>query len=521
MAPATFTAGHDSADRLINWDRTSGELRAWNLSLVGDWDSYSGTIAAGGSFQQTRTHNPVHEILDVTSDSTAPGLAGGEVTHGAKGNITSERSSGSLRTYTFDADNMLATASVIGGGAEAGSYTYDAIGRRATKTTASGTTVFVSMTEPNGSGMGQVIQEYDDASTTPSRQYVYGSYVDEPLAQVTGSGSLLYYHRNRQFNVVGLTDASGTVQELYRYTPYGSQTILAPDGVTVRTASLFHAGQTPGHQGLHHDAESGLVYNRARYRHTELGRWMGRDPASYHDGMSLYTIARSNVLTLLDPTGKAARITLDEDKRSVNVTLNITLVMPRSQRGGPGRQTAERVKRSIESYWNGHRAHGHDVTVTANVTNHYRGGPRSRSRGGRRTGGSSGVSRTLNRPTGDNIITMVSDPDHRDYVNGGGDRGEWGSQSSDWTYAHEAGHLMGLPDDYTDLPDKGSQPNPGHLGHMMAQVGMPVAQHEIDEVVKGVVGPSSDEEIGPSSDEEIGPADGGQDEQDIDLGGCP
>ena len=177
-----------------------------------------------------------------------------------------------MRTYTFDADNMLATASVLGGGADAGSYTYDALDRRVTKTTASGTTVFVSLSDPSGSGMGQVIQEYDDASSTPSRQYVYGSYVDEPLAQVApGTGDLLFYHRNRQFNVVGLTDASGVVQELYRYTPYGSQTILAPDGVTVRTASSFHAGQTPGHQGLHHDAESGLIYNRGRYRHTDLG----------------------------------------------------------------------------------------------------------------------------------------------------------------------------------------------------------------------------------------------------------
>ena len=49
MAPASFTAGHDTGDRLIDWDRTSGELRAWNLSLVGDWDQYSGTTAGGRS----------------------------------------------------------------------------------------------------------------------------------------------------------------------------------------------------------------------------------------------------------------------------------------------------------------------------------------------------------------------------------------------------------------------------------------------------------------------------------------
>ena len=309
MAPASFTTGHDTGDRLTAWDRQSGETRAWNLSLVGDWAGYSGDVpqpnGAVESFEQIRSHNPVHELLDINSDVTVPGLAGGAVTHDPKGNITGESTAGQLRTYAFDADNMLTTASVVGGGAEVGGYAYDALGRRVSKTVGGTTTVFVSMT--HGSGMGQVIQEYEDASSTPARSFIYGIYVDEPLAQLTGY-TLWYYHRDRQFNVVGLTNGGGTIQELYRYTPYGSQTILVPDGVTVRTASSFHAGQSPGHQGLHHDAESGLIYNRARYRHTELGRWMGRDPSRYLDSASLYLLYIGSPLLWLDQNGEEVNL---------------------------------------------------------------------------------------------------------------------------------------------------------------------------------------------------------------------
>lgn len=36
-----------------------------------------------------------------------------------------------------------------------------------------------------------------------------------------------------------------------------------------------------GHQGLYHDNETSLIYNRARYRDSELGRWLEREPLEY------------------------------------------------------------------------------------------------------------------------------------------------------------------------------------------------------------------------------------------------
>ncbi len=43
-----------------------------------------------------------------------------------------------------------------------------------------------------------------------------------------------------------------------------------------------------GHQGLMHDENTGLIYNRARMRDPKLGRFMQRDPLGYVDGIGLY-----------------------------------------------------------------------------------------------------------------------------------------------------------------------------------------------------------------------------------------
>ncbi|MCC6680525.1 MAG: hypothetical protein IT445_06440 [Phycisphaeraceae bacterium] len=60
-----------------------------------------------------------------------------------------------------------------------------------------------------------------------------------------------------------------------------------------------------GHQGLFHDEESGLAYNRARMLHPHLGRFVQRDPLGYVDGLSVY--ANYAVMTCtLDASGLAA-----------------------------------------------------------------------------------------------------------------------------------------------------------------------------------------------------------------------
>ncbi len=66
-------------------------------------------------------------------------------------------------------------------------------------------------------------------------------------------------------------------------------------------------------------------------------------------------------------------------------------------------------------------------------------------------------------------------------------RGVWAADNkpgSDWGFAHEAGHLMGLDDDYTDDENGNSTPNAGHENHMMGQDRGIVQEHEVMDIIR-------------------------------------
>ena len=145
----------------------------------------------------------------------------------------------------------------------------------------------------------------DDTSLPPfpkvqpsPRLYVYGSYVDEPLMMKAG-GQNYYYATNRLYSVAAISDQSGAVVERYKYDAYGKQGILAPNGVVAYKPSDY--GQFHGFTGRYHDWETGLAYFRARYFDHNLGRFIGRDPLGYVDGMGLY--GAYFIPNSLDPLG--------------------------------------------------------------------------------------------------------------------------------------------------------------------------------------------------------------------------
>lgn len=88
----------------------------------------------------------------------------------------------------------------------------------------------------------------------------------------------------------------------YDYDPYGERFVLDAD-FTDDSDGASDFGLKIGHQGLHHDPVTGLVYNRNRMLHTQLGRFMQRDPLGYVDGMSSYQYQTSRPTSSTDPQG--------------------------------------------------------------------------------------------------------------------------------------------------------------------------------------------------------------------------
>jgi RHS repeat-associated protein len=283
MSGYGFTAGYDDEDRLTSWDRADNTLdQAWNLSPVGDWNSIT-----QNSTVQNRTHGPVHELLTAAGES---------LTYDAKGNMTliplSLRSSSDPLTMSWDFNNKLRGADTDDDGIEDVFYIWDALGRRVGRTANSATTIYFQDGQ-------QTLADYASGASASSPTYIYlfASYIDEVVLRSGGSG-LVYYHRNQQYSITALSDASGTIIERYAYTAYGTPTITDASGTTRTTTAVVNRYTYTGREW---DETLALYHYRARMYDAVGGRFVSRDPIGYVDGASLYMSYTS--ISALDPSG--------------------------------------------------------------------------------------------------------------------------------------------------------------------------------------------------------------------------
>ncbi|NQU43127.1 RHS repeat-associated core domain-containing protein, partial [bacterium] len=175
----------------------------------------------------------------------------------------------------------------------------------------------------------QVIAEMEDDQTTPTRQFVYGNYIDEPVCldvnrdggeSATDAGDDRYfYHQNTLFSVYGLTDDEGTLVEAYEYDPYGAHFLLTDgdDGDSVvnftsnDTRTTMGVSRDEGEQianpytftGRRYDPETGWHYYRNRYYDSERGRFVSRDPIGHEGGPNPYQYCESKPSLLSDAKG--------------------------------------------------------------------------------------------------------------------------------------------------------------------------------------------------------------------------
>jgi RHS repeat-associated protein len=135
-------------------------------------------------------------------------------------------------------------------------------------------------------------------SDEPFSEYVYGHDLIGRIVSIGGQGTATYAHADALSSVQLTTDASGTQVGTTRFDAFGG--IQAQTGVQLAF----------GFAGEQHDAESGLIYLRARYYDPTTGRFLSKDPvrgsawrpASQH----AYVYALNNPVRYRDPRGREA-----------------------------------------------------------------------------------------------------------------------------------------------------------------------------------------------------------------------
>jgi RHS repeat-associated protein len=257
--------GYDALNRLTAAHYPNGDLVSY------------GYDAAGNRLSQTTNGVTVTNTFDNASRMTAAG--GDTYTFDANGNQTGQTVGGLTTSYTFDALNQLTAL----GGPTPASYAYNGLGLRVSKTVGGVTT---RSAWDLALGVPQLL------SDGPQSEYVYGH---ELIGTVVTNGStttVRYAHSDVLSSVRVLTDGAGTEVGTQQYDAFG-----APRSQTGTQLSF-------GFTGEQRDAESGLLYLRARYYDPRTGRFLTKDPVGGPGSRNAYAYARNNPVRFRDRTGR-------------------------------------------------------------------------------------------------------------------------------------------------------------------------------------------------------------------------
>lgn len=189
------------------------------------------------------------------------------------GNRATTTAGSAATTYSYDQSSRLTRLTKPGTTA---TYTYDGGGLRASKTVNGATTDYI------WSSTGDLLS---DGTTS----YVYGP-ADLPVEQI-GTAGTQWFLQDHLGSTRALVDSSGAIVGGYTYTAWGAVTSHTGTAST----PLQFAGQ-------YTDAESGLIYLRARYYDPATAQFLTVDPLldATH---SRYGYVDGNPLNGTDPTG--------------------------------------------------------------------------------------------------------------------------------------------------------------------------------------------------------------------------
>jgi RHS repeat-associated protein len=165
--------------------------------------------------------------------------------------------------------------------------------------------------EEDSSGLSLSSSSSSSSPTVVSRQFVWGErYVDDLLLRNRRSlGSLddsideqFYPMSDPNWNVTGIANAAGLIQERFSYDAYGKSAVLT--GSFNSCSSSSYTWETR-YASYRQDTTSELIYVRSREMHALVGGWLSRDPIGFAgDPQNLYRYVRNRPIDRIDPFGE-------------------------------------------------------------------------------------------------------------------------------------------------------------------------------------------------------------------------
>jgi RHS repeat-associated protein len=455
----------------FTYDNDGLVTKAGAMTITHDPNDGLITGTALGGVADTRTYNSFGELTGYTAKYNTTTLYSVTYTRDADGRIASktETINGKTTTYAYTYDKAGRLSGVKQNGATTSTYTYDTNSNRLTATKSAGTVSgtydgqdrlltygtssfaytadgelgsqksgtqtttyqydalgnLTSVTLPNATKLTYLIDPenhrvakqvngtqqtgylYDgdqivaqlNSSNQIVNQFVYATGVTSPDYIVNGSATYRIISDQLGSPRLLVSTATGAVAEQMNYDEFGN--------VLLDSDASF---QPFGFAGGLKDPDTGLVRFGARDYNPATGRWTAKDPIGFSGGDSnLYGYVLNDPVNLIDFAGMYATVCRVGNTVMINIPITFK---------GPGAtpELISRWNRAIEQAWSGDIG-GYNVQTSVTT------GPQNQ----------------VTVPVGNSRAEVT-----------GSNTGTWPSGRPGETAAHEAGHLMGLTDMYTD-----------------------------------------------------------------------
>jgi len=280
------------------------------------------------------TNNAVPELYvrsaaippaDFQMDQYTQTPSSGLQTYDENGRVRDLRNSVAQMSSRYDYADRLVQVDALGGSGSFEplvSFSYDAFGRRISKTVAGGATTqyLYDGVDNDCDGITEdddILETYAGGNVSDVRIYGHGGggggvirMLAPPLAILTAAGGEWLTRCDDLGNVLALTDPSGTVVERYEYDDFGKPQFLAPDGSPLTDAvgtpvTASQVGNPYLFQGMQWDSETGLYLDQSQGRYVDprSGQYTTRSVSGVGDEQHSRAFSDNSPWTLKDEQG--------------------------------------------------------------------------------------------------------------------------------------------------------------------------------------------------------------------------